>query len=88
MVARGIEVARLVLLAGPETAASLDQRVVAVALADQLGAAMAVADAGRDRCAPARPGRVKPDRYPSVMRTAARQVASCPRGRCSRCSAC
>jgi hypothetical protein len=44
VVARGTEVARLVLLAGPDTPASLDQRVVAVALADQLGAAMAVAD--------------------------------------------
>jgi hypothetical protein len=43
VVARGHEVARLVLLAGPDTPASLDQRVVAVALADQLGAAMAVA---------------------------------------------
>lgn len=41
VVARGVDVARLVLLAGPDTAASLDQRVVAVALADQLGAAMA-----------------------------------------------
>jgi hypothetical protein len=45
VVARGRDVARLVLLAGPGTAASLDQRVVAVALADQLGAAMSVADA-------------------------------------------
>jgi hypothetical protein len=43
VVARGDEVARLVLLAGPDTPASLDQRVVAVALADQLGAAMATA---------------------------------------------
>ena len=43
VVARGEEVARLVLLAGPDTPASLDQRVVAVALADQLGAAMATA---------------------------------------------
>jgi hypothetical protein len=43
VVARGDEVARLVLLAGPDTPASLDQRVVAVALADQLGAAMAAA---------------------------------------------
>jgi len=43
VVARGTAVARLVLLAGPDTPASLDQRVVAVALADQLGAAMAAA---------------------------------------------
>jgi hypothetical protein len=43
VVARGVDVARLVLLAGPDTPATLDQRVVAVALADQLGAAMAVA---------------------------------------------
>jgi hypothetical protein len=46
VVARGDEVARLVLLAGPDTPASLDQRVVAVALADQLGAAMAAAAPG------------------------------------------
>jgi len=43
VVARGVEAARLVLLAGPETPATLEQRVVAVALADQLGAAMSVA---------------------------------------------
>jgi hypothetical protein len=45
VVVRGRDVARLVLLAGPDTPATLDQRVVAVALADQLGAAMSVADA-------------------------------------------
>ena len=49
VVARGTAVARLVLLAGPDTPASLDQRVVAVALADQLGAAMAAAAPGGDR---------------------------------------
>jgi hypothetical protein len=53
--ARGDEVARLVLLAGPDTPASLDQRVVAVALADQLGAAMAAADPAEIAALPAGP---------------------------------
>jgi hypothetical protein len=55
VVARGAEVARLVLLAGPDTAASLDQRVVAVALADQLGAAMAAAAAEEIAALPSGP---------------------------------
>ena len=40
---RGLEVARLVLLGDPEVAVTLEQRVVAVALADQLGIAVAMA---------------------------------------------
>jgi hypothetical protein len=59
VVARGTEVARLVLLAGPDTPASLDQRVVAVALADQLGAAMAVANADEIEALP-----IGPDKEP------------------------
>jgi hypothetical protein len=55
--ARGVEVARLVLLAGPGTPASLDQRVVAVALADQLGAAMSVADPNEISALPGGPDR-------------------------------
>jgi hypothetical protein len=55
--ARGVELARLVLLAAPDTAASLDQRVVAVALAGQLGAAMAVADPAEIAALPAEPDR-------------------------------
>lgn len=57
VVARGDEVARLVLLAGPETPASLDRRVVAVALADQLGAAMATAAPEEIAALPAGPDR-------------------------------
>jgi hypothetical protein len=59
VVARGDAVARLVLLAGPDTPASLDQRVVAVALADQLGAAMAAADQDEIAALP-----IGPDRQP------------------------
>jgi hypothetical protein len=40
---RGSEVARLVLIGNPEIAVSIEERVVAVALADQLGAALALA---------------------------------------------
>ena len=40
---RGREAARLVLLADPEAPATLESRIVAVALADQLGAAVALA---------------------------------------------
>jgi len=40
---RGCEVARLVLIGDPEAAATLEQRVVAVALADQLSSAVALA---------------------------------------------
>lgn len=40
---RGREVARLVLIGDPEVAVTLEERVVAVALADQLGTAVAVA---------------------------------------------
>lgn len=43
---RGDEVARLVLLGDPEVPVTLEERVVAVALADQLGTAVAIA--GRD----------------------------------------
>jgi hypothetical protein len=57
VVARGRDVARLVLLAGPDTPATLDQRVVAVALADQLGAAMSVADADEIEALPRGPER-------------------------------
>jgi hypothetical protein len=44
VVERGREVARLVLLADPEVAVTLEERVVAVALADQLGIAVAMGD--------------------------------------------
>jgi Domain of unknown function (DUF4118) len=57
VVARGAEVARLVLLAGPDTPASLDRRVVAVALADQLGAAMSVASPDEVAALPVGPDR-------------------------------
>jgi hypothetical protein len=43
VVARGRQVARLVLLGNPEVAVSFEERVVAVALADQLGSAIAMA---------------------------------------------
>ncbi len=43
---RGREVARLVLLGDPDVAVSLEQRVVAIALADQLGIAVAIASPG------------------------------------------
>jgi hypothetical protein len=46
---RGCEVARIVLLGDPEVAVTLEERVVAVALADQLGTAVAMA--GRDELA-------------------------------------
>jgi hypothetical protein len=39
----GREVARLVLIGDPDAAVTLEERVVAVALADQLGSAFAVA---------------------------------------------
>ncbi len=42
---RGDEVARLVLLGDPEVAVSVEERIIAVALADQLGAAIAMAPA-------------------------------------------
>jgi hypothetical protein len=57
VVARGDQVARLVMLAAPDTPASLDQRVVAVALADQLGAAMATAAPHEIAALPAGPDR-------------------------------
>jgi hypothetical protein len=41
----GREVARLVLIGDPDVAVTIDERVVAVALADQLGSAFAVASA-------------------------------------------
>jgi hypothetical protein len=44
VVDRGREVGRLVLLGDPDVAVSLEERVVAVALADQLGLAVAIAD--------------------------------------------
>jgi hypothetical protein len=44
VVERGREVARLVLLGDPEVGVTLEERVVAVALADQLGIAVAMAD--------------------------------------------
>ena len=81
VVARGVEVARLVLLAGPDTAVSLEERVVAVALADQLGAAMAVATPD-EIAAPAASARTRDaERAPVSDAHPARQVASCPRGR-------
>jgi hypothetical protein len=40
---QGSEVARLVLVGNPEVAVTIEERVVAVALADQLGAALALA---------------------------------------------
>src|SRR5262249_34164462 len=40
---RGVEVARLVLIGDPATPVTIEQRVVAVALADQLGTALALA---------------------------------------------
>ncbi|MDQ1430010.1 MAG: hypothetical protein QOF40_612 [Actinomycetota bacterium] len=46
VVDRGTEVARLVLLGDPEVPVTLEQRVVAVALADQLGIAVALAPTG------------------------------------------
>jgi Domain of unknown function (DUF4118) len=46
VVDRGRTVARLVLLGDPDLAVSLEQRVVAVALADQLGIAVALAPPG------------------------------------------
>jgi hypothetical protein len=39
----GTEVARLVLLGDPEVPVTIEERVVAVALADQLGSALAMA---------------------------------------------
>jgi hypothetical protein len=44
VIARGHEVARLVLLGDPDVAVTLEERIVAVALADQLGIAVAMAD--------------------------------------------
>jgi hypothetical protein len=40
---QGVEVARLVLIGNPNVAVTIEERVVAVALADQLGAALALA---------------------------------------------
>lgn len=49
---QGNDIARLVLIGNPEVAVTLEERVVAVALADQLGAALALAGpAERDRLA-------------------------------------
>jgi hypothetical protein len=46
VVERGREVGRLVLIGDPEVAVTLEERVLAVALADQLGIAMAMAGPG------------------------------------------
>jgi hypothetical protein len=43
VVARGRQVARLILIGDPEMAVTFEERVVAVALADQLGSALAMA---------------------------------------------
>jgi hypothetical protein len=40
---RGVQVARLVLLGDPDVAVSVEERIIAVALADQLGSAIAMA---------------------------------------------
>jgi hypothetical protein len=49
---QGTEVARLVLIGNPEVAVTIEERVVAVALSDQLGAALALAGPDeRDRLA-------------------------------------
>jgi len=52
VLARGTETARFVLIGDPEVAVTIEERVAAVALADQLGTALALADpAARDRLA-------------------------------------
>ena len=43
MLQAGTEVARLVLMGNPEVSVTIEERVVAVALADQLGSALAMA---------------------------------------------
>ena len=43
MLEQGQQVARLVLIGDPEVAVTIEERVVAVALADQLGTALALA---------------------------------------------
>jgi hypothetical protein len=44
VLAHGRELARLVLIGDPQVPVTLEERVVAVALADQLGSALALAD--------------------------------------------
>ena len=49
---RGVQVARFVLVGDPDTTVTIEERVAAVALADQLGTALALADpAARERLA-------------------------------------